>query len=301
MNIGYVIYGVHKSQTWIPLEIKELEKRGHHITIFDISKPLTVEIVNQIYKNEFLLCHWAFSGYQAKRWGVPFGILCHAYDIWKDNGAMLKNVSESRNCKFVGCDTEYHRTRYKEWGITKPLLTTPVCCDVESLYKKKETLGDKIVTGGRNKEKKGFKYAVQGFSNIHMFGSESLEQYKSISPGITCHSWLNKEDLRGLLDDSWLFVSPNVPGADGDMDGQCTTIKEALLMELQVLTTDIAGNKEYQHVHFSTPEDISKGSDGEVYKQIIKERNIKGRQYVIDTFSPRVCIDHYLSNIEQSL
>jgi hypothetical protein len=103
------------------------------------------------------------------------------------------------------------------------------------------------------------------------------------------------------MDDCWLFVSPNVRASDGDADGQCTTIKEALLMELQVLTTDIAGNKEYKHVHFSTVEDIAKGGNGEVYKQIIKERNTKGRQYVLDTFSPKVCISKYISAIEQSL
>lgn len=208
-------------------------------------------------------------------------------------------MSKSPNCKFVGCDTEYHKSKYIEWGIDKPLMDTPVCCDVEGLYKKNEFLGDKIITGGRNKEKKGFKYAVQGFPSIHLFGNESLKEYKSISPTITCHNWLSKEDLRTLLDDCWLFVSPNVPGADGDMDGQCTTIKEALLMELQVLTTDIAGNSEYKCVHFSTPEDIARGFNGDVYKQIIKERNSKGRQYVIDEFSPKACIDKFTEAIEK--
>jgi len=299
MNIGYVVQGVPKSQTWIPLEIQELEKRGYKITIIDWSKPITNEEYKQAKQCEFLLAHWSYSGKVIGRWGIPFGILCHAYDIWRDNGATLKEVSQYSNCKFVGCDTGYHRMKYKEWGIDKPLLDTPTCCDVEGLYKKKGFLGDLVVTGGRDKEKKGFKYAIEGFPFIHLFGNQSLERYKETSPTITCHSWLQKEQLRELLDDCWLFVSPNVPDSQGDMDGQCTTIKEALLMELQVLTTNIAGNSEYKHVHFSTPEDIAKGGNGEVYKQIIKERNTKGRQYVIDTFSPKVCIDKYLSNIER--
>ena len=300
MNLGYILYGwPQKSQTWIFLEMQELEKRGNKVNIIDVTKPITPEVGKSIKECEFLICHWSFTGLYARRWGIPFGILCHAYDIWKDNGAVLKVVSESKSCKFIGCDTEYHRSKYKEWGIDKPLLDTPVCCDVESLYKKKEFLGDNILTGGRNKEKKGFKYAVEGFPRIHLFGNQSLEQYKSISPTITLHGWMKKEELRELMDDSWLFVSPNVIASDGDADGQCTTIKEALLMELQVLTTDIAGNAEYKHVHFSTAEDIAKGGNGKVYKQIIKERNTKGRQYVIDTFSPKVCIDKYVSNIEQ--
>lgn len=297
MNIGYVVYGFpKKSETWIPLEIQELEKRGHKVNIFDVSKEIDYNLLRQ---QEFLICHWAISGLHAMRWGIPFSITCHAYDIWKDNGRVLLQVSKSKNCKFVGCITEYHKNKYKEWGIEKPLFITPVCCDIEGLYKKREFLGDLIVTGGRNKDKKGFKYAAEGFPFIHMFGNESLKEYKEISPTITCHNWLPKEDLRALLDDCWLFVSPNVTGPDGDMDGQCTTIKEALLMELQVLTTDIAGNSEYKHVYFSNPQDIAKGAKGEVYQKIIKERNTRGRQYVIDTFSPKVCIDSYLKAIEE--
>ena len=302
MNIGYVLYGYpKKSETWIDLEIQELQRRGHKINIIDVTLPITGDVQKWIKECEFLICHWSFTGLYARRWGIPFGILCHAYDIWKDKGTTLKEVSKSNNCKFVGCDTQYHRMKYQEWGINKPLLDTPVCCDVESLYKKKEFLGDNIITGGRNKEKKGFKYAVEGFPNIHLFGNQSLEKYKEMSPTITCHGWLSKEDLRELLDDSWLFVSPNIPASDGDMDGQCTTIKEALLMELQVLTTDIAGNREYQYVHFSTPEDISKGFNGEVYKQIVKERNTKGRQFIIDNFSPRICIEKYLEAISSCM
>jgi glycosyltransferase involved in cell wall biosynthesis len=299
MNIGYITQGYPvKSQTWIPLEIQELEKRGHKITIIDWSKPITSEKYNKAKQCEFLIAHWSYSGKVIQRWGIPFGLICHAYDIFKDNGSTLKEVSMYPNCKFVGCITEYHRTKYKEWGIDKPLLDTPVCCDVEGLYKKKEYLGDNIVTGGRNKEKKGFKYAVEGFPRIHLFGSQSLDDYKSISKLVTTHGWLPKEQLRELLDECWLFVSPNVKDSEGDSDGQCTTIKEALLMELQVLTTDIAGNSEYKHVYFSNPQDIAKGYNGEVYRQIIKERNTKGRQYVLDTFSPKVCISKYLEAIE---
>jgi glycosyltransferase involved in cell wall biosynthesis len=133
-----------------------------------------------------------------------------------------------------------------------------------------------------------------------MFGSESLNSYKSISPNITCYSWPSLEELRDLLDDSWLFVSPFVIAKSGDMDSPlCTTTKEALLMELQVLTTDICGDKEFKHVYYTTIDDITKGTGGLVYNQIIKERNIKGRQYVLDTFSPKVCIDRYLKAIEE--
>jgi len=300
MNIGYVVQGLPKSQTWIPLEIEEFKKRGHHIEVIDWSKEIREDDYKRAKGCDFLLAHWSYSGKIVSRWGIPFGVLCHAYDIFKDDGFTLKEVSKSKNCKFVGCDTNYHKSKYIEWGIEKPLFDTPVCCDVNSFFKEEDNLGDKIITGGRNKEKKGFKYAFEGFHNIHVFGSESLNEYKKTYPNITVYGWLSKEDLRELYEDCWLFVSPNVPAADGDADGQCTTIKEALLMELQVLTTSISGNAEYEEVYFSTAEDIARGTNGEVYKQIIKERNTKGRQFIINTFSPKVVIDKYIVAIETS-
>ena len=62
-------------------------------------------------------------------------------------------------------------------------------------------------------------------------------------------------------------------------------------------TTNIAGNREYKYVHFSNAEDISKGLDGEEYKRIVNKRNTKGREYVLNTFSPKICIDKYLTAI----
>lgn len=297
MNIGYVLQGYPvKSQTWIPLEIQELNRRGHTVTIIDIEKNIDPKMVKMC---DFLLCHFSYQGIHAKRWGIPYGILPHAYDIWKDNGQALHLATMSKNCKFVGCDTEYHKMKYEEWDIKKPLFDCPVCCDTKFFKKKKEKLGKYIVAGGRNTEKKGLKYAM-GFDNIRLYGGKNEELLKT-NPTARYLGWMKKEHYRNLLDNSWLYVSPNVRAANGDMDGQCTTIKEALLMELQVLTTNIAGNREYKHVHFSTADDISRGIHGYEYQLIEKERNHKGRAYVLKTFSPKICIDKYLHAIESGI
>lgn len=293
MNIGYCLQGMPKSQTWVPLEIAELEKREHHIDIIDIEKPLNPKIIKNC---DFILCHFSYQGIHAKRWGIPYGVLPHAYDIWKDEGAALKVATNSNNCKFVGCDTEFHKQKYIEWGINKPLYMCPVCCDTEFFKKQKEDLGDKIIAGGRNKEKKGLKYAM-AFDNVYLYGGKNEELLK-LNSTAKYLGWITKQEYKDLMDDAWLYVSPNVRARDGDMDGQCTTIKEALLMELQVLTTNIAGNREYQYTHFSTAEDISNGIYGKEYQNIKKERNVKGREYVLKTFSPKICIDKYLEAIE---
>lgn len=294
MNIGFCLQGFPvKSQTWIPLEMKELERRGHHIDVIDIEKPLNHKVIKNC---DFILCHFSYQGIHARRWGIPYGILPHAYDIWKDQGQALKHATNSRSCKFVGCDTGFHRMKFEEWGIDKPLYDCPVCCGTDFFKKKKKTLGDRIIAGGRNTEKKGLKYAM-GFQNIYLYGGRNEELITS-NPSAKFLGWLQKAEYRDLMDDSWLYVSPNVLAKNGDMDGQCTTIKEALLMELQVLTTNIAGNREYKFTHFSTSEDILKGVNGNGYKKIEKKLNKEGREYVLKTFSPKICIDKYLKAIE---
>ena len=297
MIIGYCLQGYPvKSQTWIPLEIAELEKRGHKINIIDVQKQLNGKSIKEC---DFILCHFSYQGIHAKRWGVPYGILPHAYDIWRDQGTALKVALMSKNCKFIGCDTEFHKQKYIEWKIDKPLFDCPVCCDTEFFNKKNKDLGNKIVAGGRNTEKKGLKYTSK-FDNLYLYGGKNRELI-SQNPTINYMGWLDKEKLRDLLDECWLYVSPNVIASTGDMDGQCTTIKEALMMELQVLTTNVAGNREYKHVHFSSPEDIGKGFDGEEYKKIVKKKNSKGKEYILKTFTPKICIDKYLKAIEESI
>ena len=73
MNIGYVLQGYPvKSQTWIPLEIRELERRGHKVDVIDIEKPLNAKVIKNC---DFLLCHFSYQGLHAGRWGIPFAVL----------------------------------------------------------------------------------------------------------------------------------------------------------------------------------------------------------------------------------
>lgn len=292
MNIGYCLQGYPvKSQTWIPLEVKELERRGHHIEIIDVEKPLNRRIIKNC---DFIICHFSFQGIHAKRWGIPYGVIAHAYDIWRDDGKSLTFASKSKNCKWIAGETQYHLDRYKNWDIDKPQIIIPLATDTELFYKKKN-IGDKVVCGGRFKEKKGLEYAVKGYKDIHVYGKgESyLRKLKEINPDLTYHGWLSRDGLRDLLDECWLLVSPNLQARDGDMDGQPCVIREAMLMEMQVLTTPIAGIPELKYIHLSTPEEIAKGNI-----EIPKKRNVEGRLLIKNNFSPKIVVDKIMEAIE---
>lgn len=297
MNIGYVLQGYPVlSQTWVQLEVKELQSRGYNISIIDTTKNI-VENLKISKEQDFLICHFVFQGEYIKRFGVPFGVIAHAFDIWPDNGDTLVNkVVNSNTCKFVGAISEFHRSKYKDWGIKIPILDTPVCCDTEYFHKTKPDLGDKIIAGGRDKEKKGLVFAIEGFPDIYVYGKTG--PCKKIKPYANYLGWISKDEYRDLMDDSWLYVSPNTIARTGDMDGQPTTIKEAMLMELQVLTTPIAATPELKYIHTTKLKDIMGGRKGKVFNTIPKERNTKGRDFIKKNFNPQVCVDKILAAIE---
>lgn len=294
MNIGYCLQGQPLSQTAIQLEMKELRDRGYNVEIIDIEKPLDRKIIQS---RDFIMCHFSYQGMWAKRWGIPYAVYPHAYDIWKDEGKALHKAVSSRNCKWVACESKFHESKFKEWEITKPLHLVYGAIDVDFFKRKSNKLGDKVTAGGRLKPKKGLEYAVRGYKNIHIFGKgkKVLDELKIINPNLTYHGVISKEEYRDLLEDSYLFVSPNIIAEDGDMDGIPATIMEAMLMELQILTTPISGIPELSpYVILKDPETIASGQVA-----IPNERNIGGRDLIIERHNPKIVVDRIIEGIEK--
>jgi len=294
MNIGYCLQGQPLSQTAIQLEMKELSNRGHNVGVIDIEIPLDGKFIKNC---DFIMCHFAYQGIWAKRWGIPYAVYPHAYDIWKDNGKALKYAISSKNCKWVACESKFHRQKFEEWEIEKPLQLVYGAIDVDFFKRKSKKLGDKVVAGGRLKPKKGLEYAVRGYKDIHIFGKGQtmLDKLQSINPNLRYHGVVSKEKYRSLLEDAYLFVSPNIIAKDGDMDGIPATIMEAMLMELQVLTTPISGIPELSpHVILEDPETIATGN-----VEIPNKRNTSGRDFIRKNNSPKVVVDRIIDGIEK--
>lgn len=294
MNLGYCLQGQPFSQTAIQLEIKEWKRRKIHVDVIDIEKPLDKKIIKNC---DFIIAHFSYQGIYTKRWGIPYAVYPHAYDIWKDQGMALQQAVNSNNCKFVACESKYHMNKFKEWDIHKPLHLVYGAIDIDFFKKKKKELGDKIVAGGRLKPKKGLEYAVKGYKDITIFGKgeQMIEKLKQINPHVTFLGFISKEKYRNLLDNAWLFVSPNIIAPDGDMDGIPATCMEAMLMELQVISTPISGIPELlPYIHLHSPEDIASGK-----LEIQKERNIGGRKLIMERHNPKKTVEILKSHIEE--
>jgi glycosyltransferase involved in cell wall biosynthesis len=292
MKLGYCLQGQPYSQTAIQLEIAEWRKRGIEVEIIDIEKPLDSKIIKS---RDFIICHFSYQGIYARRWGIPYAVYPHAYDIWRDQGIALKRSINSNNCKWVACESAYHKKMFEQWGIDKPLSIVYGAIDID-YYKRTKDPGDKIIAGGRLKPKKGLQYAVKGYNNITIFGKgQELDKLKVINPNATYTGFITKDQYKNLMEEAWLFVSPNIIDSNGDMDGIPATCMEAMLMELQVITTPISGIPELlPYVHLHSPEEIASGKI-----EIPKERNIGGRDLIRSRHNPKITVDTLQENIEK--
>jgi len=295
MNIGYGVldHPIHKARTWIPLEIEEFRRRGHHVV--PIARGRENELRQEIRNLDFIVCHFSKRAMQIRRLGVPFGIISHARGIWINNGEWLKGASIHPKCKWVGYISNYHKDIYNKWGIDKPLIHTPVSINTE-LFKRTKPIGDKVLCGARHIAKKGLDIAIKAYPNIYCWGEGPLtSKLKTISNKTTFTGWLSNDELIELMNDSWLYVFPGIKLPNGDMDGQPTTIKEAMAMELQIISTPIAGTAELPHIHFVNA-DVNEVRDK--IQSIKHESNISGRDYVLKNFHPSIIVDNILEAIE---
>jgi len=294
MNIGYFnARGPNNGiEHWFDLEIEELRKRGHEVRTFYLkgNQPTRMDIkwmdfahfhfaqVAAYYKVVLDICG-----------GVPYIISPHAHDIWRDNGATLKMAASSDNCKGVSYQSFYHKKNFEEWGINKPLFHLPMCCRTK-LFKRQTPYNPsgKIIAGGRLIPKKGLD-RLKGVENLTIFGDGPLKD--ALKGQLPCTTFFTGHlagmELKDLFEESSIYLFPAIVTKDGDSDGIPNTVKEAMLMELQVIASPVAGIPELENISTLSNWD----SIGRILKDFPREPNTKGRLEIIKNFSPESCIN----------
>jgi len=166
-----------------------------------------------------------------------------------------------------------------------------MCCRTK-LFKRDTPykLTGKLVAGGRLIPKKGLD-RLKGVENLTVFGDGPL--MKDLSGFILHKSTftgnLNGRELKDLFEQSSIYLFPAIVTPDGDSDGIPNTIKEAMLMELQVIAAPVAGIPELKHI--MTLENWSQHCLEKCIGLTPKEPNKKGRQEILDIYSPEKCVD----------
>jgi glycosyltransferase involved in cell wall biosynthesis len=298
MNIGYVLYDYPlPSETWIPLEIEELVMRGHNVKVHRLQYPYV-----KLDDCDFILSHFAHIALKASEWGKPFGFVAHAWDIWTDNGKKFKEVVSKPNCKFVGYISEYHKEKFLEWGVPeKKLVFWGACVDVDRL-KRRKTMGGKIICGGRFVDKKGLDIAIKAVPDITVFGEGDLApKLKAISNRAKFVGWLDRDEMQCLLEKSWLLVAPSRVCKNGDTEGISTLVLEALCMGLQVITTDVGGNRDLKlysdRVHFVDVDDVDGIRD--LVDRLPHLYDLSARNKIAQQRSPKAIVDNLETKIKE--
>ena len=296
MNIGYVLYDYPlPSETWIPLEIEELVMRGHNVKVHRLQYPYV-----KLDDCDFILSHFAHIALKASEFGKPFGFVAHAWDIWTDNGKKFKEVINKPNCKFVGYISEYHKEKFLEWGVPEEkLVFWGACVDVDRL-KRRKTMGGKIICGGRFVDKKGLDIAIKAVPDITVFGEGDLApKLKAISNRAKFVGWLDRDEMQCLLEKSWLLIAPSRVSKNGDTEGISTLVLEALCMGLQVITTDVGGNKDLKlysdRVHFVDVDDVDGVRD--LVDRLPHLYDLSARNKIAQQRSPKAIVDNLESKI----
>jgi glycosyltransferase involved in cell wall biosynthesis len=295
MNIGvFNARGINQTEHFIPLEIEELRKRGHNVELYWIKgkHPTRPELDEM----DFGIMHFVPTAMYFKNIKTPYCILPTANDIFPDNGYWLKYMERHPDCKFIGYQSFYHKKKYEEWGIAKPIVHVPHCVRVD-LFKRETPYNPsgKIIAGGRLIPKKGLD-RLKDVENLTIFGIGPLmEELKTKLSCTNFIGYLDGQQLKDLFEQSSIYLFPAITTPTGDSEGISNSVKEAMLMELQVICTPIAGNTEFENVSFL--EDWSKIN--EVIKDTPKEPNTKGRKEILNNFSPKICVDKLLEGINR--
>jgi glycosyltransferase involved in cell wall biosynthesis len=299
MRIGYFnARGPNNGiEHWFDLEIEELRKRGHEVRTFYLkgNQP-TLEDIKWM---DFAHFHFAQVAAYYRTIGVPYIISPHAHDIWRDNGWTLKLAASNENCKGISYQSFYHKKKFEEWGITKSLFHLPMCCRTK-LFKRQTPYNPsgKIIAGGRLIPKKGLDRLKGMESKISIFGDGQLKDQlqEMLGSKVQMLGYLNGNELKDLFEESSIYLFPAIVTPDKDSDGIPNTVKEAMLMELQIISSPIAGIPELENI--SLLSDWSKESIEKAISCLPKEPNTKGRVEILKNFSPEICVNKLIKIIE---
>ena len=298
MNIGYFnARGLNNVEHWFALEIEELRKRGHNVRVFSLRYNHPTK--KDVEWMDFAHFHFAQVADAFKRIGVPFAISPHANDIFVDNGKRLLRASKHPKCKFVTFQSFYHKKKFLEWGIEKPLVHLPMSVRVNLFKRDEKSLENfehqKIIAGGRLIPKKGLHRIIK-LNHLTIFGDGPLlESLRKLNPKIKFTGWLDGEELKSLYSQSCLFLNPSIVDEYGDRDGIPNTIKEAMLMKLQVISSPISGISELENIYL-----LEEWNNIEEYINNLKlTPNYAGEREIIKKFSPEICVDKLIGAIEE--
>ena len=202
----------------------------------------------------------------AKKLNIPFTVFAHAFDIFIRENDKRNNISEIANsnlCKAIFTLSNYHKNYLIKRNVpeNKIVLTRQATeYNIQPLRKSDNQI-KKIVSISRFVEKKGldtlietaklledenYEFSIYGFGSLEKDLQKQIDDYGLKNIAIK-GSLPNSEEVKKVLIDSDLLISPCRIAKNGDRDGVPTVIFEAMGYGVPVLTTNVSAIPEFIH------------------------------------------------------
>lgn len=252
INIAREIYKTHisyKNMTNSYLALRKViraKRNGLEINVIHVPFPILKHIETAAFLSKQLKC--------------PFTVTFRAMDIYKN--AYKKNrryrFELARKAGQIITISNYNKEFIEE--KIKPVKEIEIihsAIDIQKFKPYKHVEEPRIITIGRFVEKKGIEYLLKAFgilsarditfSAVIIGEGEFESQYRSlikqynIADRVTIKSPMAQENVIEELKTSMIFVLPCIIAKDEDRDILPNVLKEAMSMEIPVITSNISG------------------------------------------------------------
>ena len=192
----------------------------------------------------------------AARTGLPYSVTAHAHDIFKPNRNLLANLEAAA---FVVTISNYNRAHLRRLGVTSDIHVVRCGVDIRSFARRRPySAAGRLVLGiGRLVPKKGFSDLIRACGHLRdarvpyrcaIIGAGAEREHLhdliadlGLAGQVSLEGPKSQSDVRVALEACRLFVLPATVHANGDRDGIPQVLKEAMAMEVPVVTTSTSG------------------------------------------------------------
>ncbi len=194
----------------------------------------------------------------AEKLKIPFTVFAHAYDIFvneNDRNNQIDEISKSKYCKGIFTLSRFHKNFLIERGVKEEkIIITKQASDYEiTSIKEKDNKIKKVIAISRFVEKKGldvlidaaklledkeYEFSIYGFGDLKKDLENQIEELGCTN--IAIKGELPHNEVKNILCESDLLISPCKVAKNGDMDGFPTIIFESMAVGLPILTTTVS-------------------------------------------------------------
>ena len=282
-NNGYNVKVFSFSSPEMPVDLDfdlEVIRFDSDDLLGNLEKLLTEHKIELIHTHFVYPVGTLFTFPVSQKLKIPFTLFAHAADIFKyeiDKINKISEVTNSEYCKGIFTLSRFHKNYLIERGVpsNKIIITKQATnYEIEPI-----TLNDNktksIVSISRFVEKKGlddlidiakilenenYNFSIYGFGDLEDELRAKIEKLNLNN--ISIKGRLNgAKEVKKVLKESDLLVSPCKRGSDGDLDGFPTVVFEAMGYGTPILTTTVS----------AIPEVITDGVNGFIVESNNKE------------------------------